>query len=250
MSQYADVIVTALGAITAFLVWLQLRTQTTLRDKDAKLKTIENKQSIQQAEADQQKAQLEIVRELAAGAFKSQETWQSVVNTMSERRRESDTEISRALKENAQAVSNLSSVLEIQVTTYSNFKTVVEDSLRAFVLSADATYKSVDSQKEELTLVQQAIKTLTTRIDDMIDLEEKHILSQDERHNSLKTDNQGQKTELVSINDALKTMNMILQKILGRMEVTPLIQPVDDVSIDIIPVAEIAAPVAAEETKP
>lgn len=128
MSEYADVIIPFLGMITAFLAWMQYRTQVRLKDKDAALETIENKQIKIQSEADNTKAQLDILREMANGTFKSQEQWQGVVNTMSERKHEDNERLANSLDRLSAASTNLTEMIEIHSEQLQHLVTTVQDS--------------------------------------------------------------------------------------------------------------------------
>lgn len=208
-------------------------------------------------ESDQQKAQLDIIKEFAAGVPKNQESWQSVLNTMSARRLEGDKEIAKALRELAQAshannkeINNLSDILEIQASAYGALRETIDNDLNTFVTSAAATHRAVDSQKQELQLVNSAIGNLTTRIDDLIAIDESHVLDEGTRHDTLRDASREHKEELVAINGALKTMNAILEKILEHMDVTDDATPVPEPGNTNNQVPDSAATVAAEETKP
>lgn len=203
-----------------------------------RLEQVENQQIKIQSEADQQKAQLQIVSDMATGSFRAQEQWQMVVNTNSERRleesrlrRESDALLANAINNQASAMMELKSAFEILVTVQGNVKTTVETSMQTIVSKTDDTHKDVSSMKDDLTLVQKSLGILTGRIDDLVSLDESNVESQTQRHHELKQDNAEHKTELVAINTALKTTNVVLEKILARMETTqPL--PVTTVTPD------------------
>jgi chromosome segregation ATPase len=183
----------------------------------------EHKLQIQalQNENTQTQAQLEIIKEYATGTPKMQETWQSVLNTMSARRLEGDKEMAQALREIAQTsrvytqeIDDFGSILEIHTTTHGLLEKKIDDGVSATKTTAAA----VESQKEELQLVSKSIGTLTNRLDDLIAVDETHVLDEGTRYNSLKDDNREHKNELVAIKNALLTGNSILEKIVKRME--------------------------------
>jgi hypothetical protein len=224
MSEYADIIIPFLGVVSAFLLWMQYRTQVRLRDKDATLENIENNQIKIQSDADQARIRDENTQKLIEGIFRGEERWQKVMDVNSERRleegrlkRESDTLLASSIDRQAAATLELKNVLEIQIGVLGNVKSKVEDSLHTFVASAAATHKAVDSQKEELTLVNKSIGNLAMRIDDLIAIDETHVLDEGKRHDNLRDDNREHKAELVAIKDALQTSNGILENILKRM---------------------------------
>jgi len=186
-----------------------------------------------QSESGQQKAQLEIIKELATGIPKNQETWQSVLNNMSARRLEGDKEIAGGLRElaltnrdNTKAIDGIAGIIEINTTAYGTLRTKVEESMTTFVQAASATHKAVDSQSQGLALVQLALETLTTRIDDLIDIKGSNIEAQGKRHNELKKASAEQKLELTAINTTLKTALALLERTLLHAENT---QPIPEV---------------------
>ena len=234
MDKLMDVLLQVLPTIiTGILAYVMYSTRARYAQEMAEQKRISTEQNdahalrIQalQNENTQTQAQLEIIKEFAAGVPKNQETWQSVLNNMSARRLEGDKEIAGALREIAsinrtytQEIDDFGSILEIHTTTHGALTKKIDDSMYTFVETAKVTNTTVDSQKEELQLLIKSNDTLASRLDDLIAIDESHVLDEGTRHEILRKDNSEHKAELVAIKNALLTGNSILENILKRIE--------------------------------
>lgn len=248
MSEYADIIIPFLGMITGFLVWMQYRTQVRLKDKDAALETIENKQIKIQSEADNTKAQLDILREMASGTFKSQEQWQSVVNTMSARKHGDDERLAGSLDKLATASVNLTEMLEIHSEQLQQLVTTVQDSDKRSQTTLQAMEQiardnqssvttalglSVSHRAESDTMLQSILKTIN---DVARDINSIVTRNEDNRLMTL----QGINTKLHSIEANIAALIAPRPAVLADTPVTPQTWNEDTETTAIIPPRKLA----------
>jgi hypothetical protein len=136
-----------------------------LRESDRlaqeRLEQVENQQIKIQSEADQQKAQLQIVSDMATGSFRAQEQWQRVMDVNSERQLQAEQLqhedrklFIESIKKNTETTANLTEMLEIQSEHLGGFGRVMQH----FENKLDTTLKTVEmSSRDNRTDIQNAL---------------------------------------------------------------------------------------------
>lgn len=221
MTEYSDVIIQALGIILAFVVWLQRRT-------NVQLQALKSQQMNIQSENDQNKAQLEIVRETMTNSFKNDERWQTVVSGITDKVTTAierlDTTIDKTSERTANATDNAASMLEVVSQQLGNVNTSVQrteaqslQTLQVVTAQTQVTQSSVDSIKTTITqsfeLVENALKTLQKRFDDMLEIQTAHVEAQSERHTEQIQKGEDMRRELKAVADAIATMTTVVSNI-------------------------------------
>lgn len=160
-----------------------------MRNKEARLETIENKQIRIQSEADAQKAQMEIFKDMIADIPKSRETWQAVIDRMSARRKDESDRLTEVLDKldvsvdnNTQSILNLSSVLEIQSEKYIKIADNIHRTETASQASKEASEQALRVVTEKSQHIEKLIADLKKELADIRETQETHITSAGERH--------------------------------------------------------------------
>lgn len=211
MNEFGEFIIGFFGVTTAFFIWLQLRTQAQIKDKEAKIEMLESEQikivSEQikiQAQADTTRKRVEIYGEVVAEIPKARETWQGVINRMSEHRLEGDRRIAESQKHLASAIegldktiandseqtsvaiNNLSHILEIQAQHYqelrSDIKKLQVDSNQNNTLmteSQQSIQKTATKTHQDVSEVLEAVVAIRDRVIPLIEAVEKKMANID-----------------------------------------------------------------------
>lgn len=207
-----------------------------------KLETLENAQAKIKAEAEQQRVQLEIMREQVIGNFRNQETWQTVVSTMSERRREGDSEIAQALRDNTKAVNSLASILEIQSAQLGNMVAAVgrmeseqSKTLNTISEHANRSHQDVDGLLDKMGRYRQLVEDTLQVIRDEMEGLRTNILDVLSRTHTQRT--QDNRSFLDQLNTTISRIESKLDGILNpALTVVPILsQPDQDNSESITP---------------
>jgi hypothetical protein len=185
---FVDNIEIVLALATAFLVWLQLRTQSrmktqdiVLRDKDAELQRIQAKSNAEmerlesqqikiQSEAEQGRAMNANMEKLINGIFAANQQWQQVVNTQSERRHEDSERLASALDKVSTSNSDLADVLEIQAGQLGNLVTVVQDVGKLATDKLAAMEGLAQNNRTDITSALGISVTYQNKIDQIYDM--------------------------------------------------------------------------------
>lgn len=178
MNEYANIIIPILGTITAFLVWLQRRTEVRLKDKDAQLEHIENKQRLiqndqirLQSEAASAAADRLNTQKLIEVIGATNERWQKVMDGISERKHQDeirliavldklDTTIdrnSRSVDELADGVSGQLGTVAREIMTFSKDNQATEHYIRSTI---ETTNRNVDSVLEAVAAIRDRVLPL------------------------------------------------------------------------------------------
>lgn len=195
-----------------------------LKDAEAKsqerLEQVESQQIRIQSEADSLRAthdhHAELIRHLGrTEETRNQETarWRVLLDDIRISRLEGEKLIAGAIENSTQATLNQNSLIEIQTAAFGNLKTVVETSLQTIGTK-------VDTSSNELRLIKTAVDILTSRLNAMIEGQDANTLSNEQRHNSIKSDTQNTVTELSAIKTIAETIASGMNTILQRMENT------------------------------
>lgn len=229
MNENSQIIIPLLGVITAFLAWLQLRTQSRIKDKDAKLETIENTQIKIQAEADkmrseteQRKSELNLLRETVANAFKSDERWQQTTTANNDKIvaviERLDTTLDRTSQRTIDSLAATTGMMEIVSTQLGNNN---EFSKRA----EEASLQTLKIVTEKTAHIQQEITELKRELIDIRETQDSHITSAGTRH----TENN---IKFARITETLGTMESELAGIRALLQPLPPTPPANEIPLN------------------
>lgn len=175
MNEYTSIIIAALGVISAFLVWLQRRTEVRLREQEAKNEVIENRQrTIQneqiraQSEANSAAADRLNTQKLIEVIGATNERWQKVVDAMSARKYEEETHMiavldkldttidrnSNSVDELADGVAAQFGMVAKEVLLFSSDNKATEHFIRTTI---ESTNRNIDSVLEAAVAIRDRI---------------------------------------------------------------------------------------------
>lgn len=189
-----------------------IRERSRARDK-ARLEALENQQIQIQSDADNRKAQWDFVQQLIADIPKNRETWQATIKDMAQKNHERAEQVfvimdktNTALDGAASSIVDLSNVLETQSSRFEQLEQTNKETQRIVTENTQATRATVESIKTTITqqfeLVENALKTLDNRFDNMLTRQTTQLENQDDIHR-----------ELRAVSDAIKTMGLVVTNI-------------------------------------
>lgn len=183
MEQYGQIIIALLGVVGSFVIWLQLKTRSEMKDKDVILNA--QRQEMEQMKSDNRNRdqQLAIVQQLAESGAKREllytetqtrreEAWQRAIETFTgaitaslrdlttELKQDRD-QLEASLTHNTQTIKNLSDVLEVQIiklNTVDATQTTFIAEARMALKEIITVNKNTNENSDHLLLTVEAIR--------------------------------------------------------------------------------------------
>ena len=185
-----------------------------------RLETLENTQIKIQADAANQQATTDIIREAIANNARSDQRWQEVYDKSSARRQETDERIVNALERNSQSIDDAASIIEVQSANY----LIMTDALKR---AENASQQATQASEQTLLMVTQKTDTIVREIEALReelagirDMQESNIEAQGQRH----TDNG---IQIARIIEKLGTLEADVSSIRSILTPTPPKPPLE-----------------------
>lgn len=193
-----------------------------------KLESLELRQIKVQSDADQAKAHADNFRELITHIKESDTRWQNIIDRKSEREHAMDNRYVSTLERFTSAITDQKDLIEVLAAQIGQIKANVDNSMESILLANGKSRSDIEQVRIEIGMAQQALLILTTRIEDMIGMQETNIEAQAHRHTEMRIVDNKNAEELTAINITLKAMNEMMGKIVHQLEKTQPIPLLDE----------------------